>query len=476
MDIDHLFAQAEAFIKAGQLPEAQRLYRKILKSKPGHTRTNLAAAELALGQNDLPTASRHLKRAEKQCKQNGQYWLLRGDYELKMPDIDESMKCYEKALSFGADAIDVHLRYGNLFQAKKDFQRAVNEFERVLTLSPNHPVAQIGMGDILTMIGQAGLGLRRYATATAQLDQAAASRAKIRMKTVIDSTIQRWHFPMMNDAPRNDAFQLAIRSTVKAGDVVLDIGTGSSLLALMAADAGASIVYACDDNPRIVKAAQQVVRANGFQDRVKVLAKRSNQLTIGADMGTRADALICEIFDAGFFGEDALATIKDAKDKLLKPGAKLVPNGVKIMAQPVFSESLSHYFSVETVCGFNLSPFNALRDPRLLQIDLNRFEYTAQSDPFLAVELDLMEEISLSGRETIEFTATSTGICHGIVFWYELLQDGEPFLSTAPGQTSTHWRQAYLPILAKGKELVAGERYRITAEYQRYLIWFEFAP
>ncbi|MBV70545.1 MAG: hypothetical protein CMH52_04270 [Myxococcales bacterium] len=474
LDIIRLLEQAQDLVKSGHLVDASRTYRKVLKTRPSHGEANLAMADLALQQNELQTANRHLKRAEKEMAKSGQYWLFRGDYELRVANIDNAKSFYEKAGVCGASKVEVGLRLGRLYQATQDLQRAVDTFQEVLTLSPNHPLAEIGMGDVLKAISQTGLGLRRYARASAQPDQSAQRLAKMRMKSIIDSTIQRWHFPMMNDAPRNTAFQKAIRTAVKPNDIVLDIGTGSSLLALMAADAGASQVYACDDNPRITKAAAQVVRANGFETCIKVIQKRSTQLVVGDDMADRADALICEIFDAGFFGEDALATIQHAKAHLLKPGAKMVPDGVRIIAQPVFSESLNHYFSVETVCGFTLAPFNALRDPRLLQIELNRFEYTTLADPILAIELNFNDDISLSCQQVSDFVATATETCHGIAFWYELLQDGQPFMTTAPGQAGTHWRQAYLPILEKKPRLMAGERYRLKAEVQRFLVWFEF--
>ncbi|MEE2756578.1 MAG: tetratricopeptide repeat protein [Myxococcota bacterium] len=469
-----LLKHANELFKKGQVAEASRTYRKILKARPSHGDANLALADLALQQNELPTANRHLKRAEKELAQSGRYWLARGDYELRASNADAAKTCYEQARDFGASQIDVGLRLGHLYQTAQDYQRAVDSFQAVLTLSPGHPMAEIGMGDILSLIGQSGLALRRYSSASAQPNQAAENLAKQRMRALIGNTIQRWHFPMMNDAPRNAAFQSAIRASIKPNDVVLDIGTGSSLLALMAADAGAGQVYACDDNPKITTAAKQVVRANGFQDRIKVIQKRSTQLVVGEDMAHRADALICEIFDAGFFGEDALATIQHAKTQLLKPGATLVPDGVRIIALPVFSESLNHSFSVDTVCGFTLSPFNALRDPRLLQVELERFEYTALAEPYTAVELNFNEDIPLSGAETKAFIATASATCHGIVFWYELLQDGEPFMTTGPGQAGTHWRQAFLPILENRPTLTLGNQYRLKAEFQRFLIWFEF--
>ena len=54
-----------------------------------------------------------------------------------------------------------------------------------------------------------------------------------------------WHFDMLHDQNRNRLYCKAIDLTVKDGDKCIDIGTGSGLLALMAARAGGRMKFAC---------------------------------------------------------------------------------------------------------------------------------------------------------------------------------------------------------------------------------------
>ena len=54
--------------------------------------------------------------------------------------------------------------------------------------------------------------------------------------------VPRWHFPMLADQARNAAYAKAIKAKVKPGDVVLDIGCGAGLTAMLAARAGAKHV------------------------------------------------------------------------------------------------------------------------------------------------------------------------------------------------------------------------------------------
>jgi predicted RNA methylase len=57
------------------------------------------------------------------------------------------------------------------------------------------------------------------------------------------------HWNMINDYVRNNAYEAAINEVVNSESVVIDLGTGTGLLALMAARAGAKRVYAIERNP-----------------------------------------------------------------------------------------------------------------------------------------------------------------------------------------------------------------------------------
>ena len=82
--------------------------------------------------------------------------------------------------------------------------------------------------------------------------------------------VPRWHFPMLADSARNRAYARAIAAKVRPGDVVLDIGCGAGLTAMLAARAGARHVYTCEQQPLIAQAARQVIRDNGLSDRITV--------------------------------------------------------------------------------------------------------------------------------------------------------------------------------------------------------------
>ena len=72
---------------------------------------------------------------------------------------------------------------------------------------------------------------------------------------------------MLLNQPRVEAYLAAMRKVIKAGDVVLEIGAGPGVFAMMAAHLGADKVIAIECNPSI-RLAKRLVRNNGLQGRV----------------------------------------------------------------------------------------------------------------------------------------------------------------------------------------------------------------
>jgi protein arginine N-methyltransferase 1 len=139
------------------------------------------------------------------------------------------------------------------------------------------------------------------------------------------------HIAMLNDRARTDAYLKAIRRVVRPDDVVVEIGTGSGVLAVAAAQAGARRVYAIEVNRRMAEIAREVVHANGVADRVEVLIGWSSEV----DVPERGTVLISETLGNAIFNEGIIETFRDAALRLLQPSARRIPASIDVVATPV---------------------------------------------------------------------------------------------------------------------------------------------
>src|ERR1043166_6115896 len=84
---------------------------------------------------------------------------------------------------------------------------------------------------------------------------------------------------MIADAPRMEAYAAALRRTVTRDSVVMDLGCGPGVFAMLACRLGARRVYAVEPE-NIIGLARETAAANGFADRVEFFDKLSTEITL----------------------------------------------------------------------------------------------------------------------------------------------------------------------------------------------------
>ncbi len=272
----------------------------------------------------------------------------------------------------------------------------------------------------------------------AQPDHAHANHLR---RSILSKLVPHWHFTMLNDRERNDAYEKAIASSVQ-GKHVLEIGAGSGLLAMMAARHQAASVVACEMSAPLAAAAQRIVTRNNLADRVCIVAKKSMRLAVGRELAQKADVLIAEVFDVGLLGEGFVPALVHARAELLVAAPILIPAKARIIAVLIECAELKNIHPIGQVSGFDLADFNVFLKTGYEPIDLAAISYEKLTAPFVVAELDF----ATLGLETVETdlapAAIRAGACHAIAFWFELdFPDGSK-LSSYPDTPSGHWKQA----------------------------------
>lgn len=293
--------------------------------------------------------------------------------------------------------------------------------------------------------------------------------ARLMLGQMHKKSVAAWHVPMMNDRPRNEAFNRALQAVVRPGDLVLDIGAGSGLLSMMAARAGAERVVACEMVEDLANMAREIVADNGLAHCIQVEHGPSQGLQVGEPhaLSRKADVLVAEIFDAGLLGEKAVATFEHARENLLREGGTIVPASAKVYAALIESEDIYQQLRVqnENACGFDLSSFNKLSSAHYSQLDINQFEWRLLSEPVVVETYEFHGSIQSTDRELVIPVAES-GCVHGVLFFFDLkLAEGVSF-STDPRIETSHWQQAVQILASSAQDLqvpqiVAGQTARL---------------
>ena len=296
-------------------------------------------------------------------------------------------------------------------------------------------------------------------------------RARLGWNRAVRGLVPRWHFAMMNDVERNAAFQAAIESVVRPGSLVLDIGTGSGLLALMAARAGAERVVTCEAVPQVAAVAQGIVADNGLADRVQVVAKPSYDLRVGVELPRPADVLTAETVDCGLLGEGIVPIVEHARDHLLAPDAVVVPRRGAVLAELVHSPQLFRMNAVDLVSGFDLSEFNRLATAEYFSFRLRNVPHSRLSEPVELFSFDFGGTVEPE-RRRVRVDPVASGHCHAVAFWFSLDLVPGTVLSNGPDNPGSHWRQA-VQCLPAPLPVRAGRPVSLVVSHDREHVFVE---
>lgn len=282
--------------------------------------------------------------------------------------------------------------------------------------------------------------------------------------------VPRWHFAMLNDTERNDALVTALERGIPAGASVLDIGSGSGLLAMAAARAGAGRVFTCEMNPLLAQVARQVVDAHGLSDTVTVIGKPSTELVVGRDLDAPVDVLVSEIVDCGLIGEGLLPSVRHAREHLLAPDGLMLPSAARLYGQLASSEAILKLNQVTTAGGFDVSLMNTLATRSHFPVRLNTWPHQLLSEPAKVLEFDLARDALDPGERQLSLTATAEGEAQALVVWFELdMSDGIALCNSPENGGQSHWMQGWVP-LEKPVPVKAGEAVPLRLRWSDYVL------
>jgi len=251
----------------------------------------------------------------------------------------------------------------------------------------------------------------------------------------------RYHRSLVTDVDRLERFRRAVEKCVKAGDVVIDLGSGTGVLTVLAARAGARLVYAVEAS-EIMEIARRVCRENGVDDRVVFL----DDLSPCVNLPEPADVLLTETIGNFGLDEGILGWVRDARRRLLKPGALIVPQSIELFAVPVENPE-SYQRDIDwnyKQAEIDLSPMRTFTVNNIYRERIRTENFLAQPCSLGKIRLD--SELSTAFAATMNFEVSRPGILHGISGWFSAQLCEGLNISNHPRSSPGSWSHFFMPI------------------------------
>ena len=247
---------------------------------------------------------------------------------------------------------------------------------------------------------------------------------------------------MLADAGRMDAYAAALRQTVKPDSVVLDLGCGPGLFALLAGKLGARRVYAVEPD-NAINIAREAAVANGFADRIEFFQSLSTEITLRE----QATIIISDLRGVLPWFQQHIPALVDARDRLLAPGGVMIPRRdtlwAALVAAPEQYEQIvkpwqSRVADVDISAGLSRVT-NLWRKTRIKHEELI-------SAPVCWTTLDYYTVNSPDISAEISWRVSQSAITHGVAVWFDTeLGEGIGF-SNRPGETELIYGTGFFPL------------------------------
>ncbi|XP_043471337.1 protein arginine N-methyltransferase 7 isoform X2 [Leptopilina heterotoma] len=260
---------------------------------------------------------------------------------------------------------------------------------------------------------------------------------------------------MLHDEERNKKYYSALKSAIdkkhKNGEEanVLDIGTGTGLLSMMAAKCGADSVIACETFKPMALCAEKIIKANGFDNIIKLIHKPSTALTVGkdGDIQKRPNILVAEVFDTELIGEGALSTFHHASHVLLEENSIVIPSKGTVWIQVIESELVKNWNKLNTIrdndgrilfeTNYSLNKCYGsavVQDLQLSRISLESFKPLLPPQKIFHFDWSGKVPLQFDEKTSVPVKPIANGKAHAVFMWWDIQMDteGENILSCAP--------------------------------------------
>jgi type I protein arginine methyltransferase len=268
------------------------------------------------------------------------------------------------------------------------------------------------------------------------------------------------HEEMLKDQVRTLGYRRAILQNkhLFKDKIVLDVGCGTGILSMFAAQAGATHVYAVDSSD-IIHQATQIVKDNGLDKQITCIQGKMEDVALPCD---KVDIIISEWMGYFLLYESMLPTVLKARDKWLKPGGLIFPDQANIFVACIedadYKEEKIEYWN--NVYGFNFSCIQGMAYREPLVDTVNAESIITTPHKILALDLNTCKVEDLTFSSEFFLNVQRNDFVHAIIAWFDITFaccHKPVYFSTGPQSKYTHWKQTVF-YLKDTLSVVAGDK------------------
>ena len=253
------------------------------------------------------------------------------------------------------------------------------------------------------------------------------------------------HEQMLKDKIRTGTYQDAIKNNpdVFKDKIVLDIGSGTGILSIFAAKAGAKHVYGIEFAD-IADYANEIIKINKLSDKITIIKSKVEDVKLPVE---KVDIIISEWMGYFLLYESMLDTVLFARDKWLKKDGYMLPDHATITLAGIedtdYKASKVNFW--ENVYDVDMSCFkNAVIGEPLVDVCPQKL-INSSSCRILDIDLYTVkkEDLDFASKYELTFT-TNNDRFSGLVAWFDTgftKLTNKYNLTTSPYHKSTHWSQ-----------------------------------
>jgi len=255
------------------------------------------------------------------------------------------------------------------------------------------------------------------------------------------------HEDMLKDQVRTGSYKAAIlnNKALFEGKTVLDVGSGTGILCLFAAKAGAKrcIGIECSD---IADFATEIAQRNGYGDVITYVRGKVEEVELPVE---RVDIILSEWMGYFLIYESMLDSVLFARDKWLVEGGLMFPDRAKLYVSAIedadYREEKIGFW--DHLWGYDFSPMKrcVMQEPISDTVDASAIATTTSC--ILDIDLTKVRKDELDFVAPYNLTVTRKDFLHALCVWFDTSFEAcspRVVLSTAPGKPHTHWKQSVL--------------------------------